>query len=31
MNKIGIDKTYTAVQAVVDKYDDLKMPAILEK
>jgi enoyl-CoA hydratase/3-hydroxyacyl-CoA dehydrogenase len=31
MNKIGIDKTHAAVQAVVDKYDDFKMPAIVEK
>ena len=31
MNKIGIDKTHAAVQAIVDKYDDFKMPAILEK
>jgi enoyl-CoA hydratase/3-hydroxyacyl-CoA dehydrogenase len=31
MNKIGIDKTYAAVQAIVDEYDDFKMPAILEK
>jgi enoyl-CoA hydratase/3-hydroxyacyl-CoA dehydrogenase len=31
MNKIGIDKTYAAVQAIAHKYDDFKMPAILEK
>ena len=31
MNKIGIEKTHAAVQAIADKYDDLKMPAILEK
>jgi enoyl-CoA hydratase/3-hydroxyacyl-CoA dehydrogenase len=31
MNKIGIAKTYKAVQAVTQKYPDFKMPEILEK
>jgi enoyl-CoA hydratase/3-hydroxyacyl-CoA dehydrogenase len=31
MNKIGIDKTYKAVQAITQKYADFKMPEILEK
>jgi len=31
MNKIGIDKTYKAVQAITQKYPDFKMPEILEK
>jgi len=30
MNKIGIGKTYEAVQAICRKYPDFKMPAILE-
>jgi enoyl-CoA hydratase/3-hydroxyacyl-CoA dehydrogenase len=31
MNKIGIGKTYKAVQAITQKYPDFKMPKILEK
>ncbi len=31
MNKIGIKKTYSAVDAIARKYPDFKMPAILEK
>ncbi|MGE5256141.1 MAG: enoyl-CoA hydratase/isomerase family protein, partial [Hyphomicrobiales bacterium] len=31
MNKIGIAKTHSAVQAICRKYPDFKMPAILEK
>jgi enoyl-CoA hydratase/3-hydroxyacyl-CoA dehydrogenase len=31
MNKIGIEKTYKAVQAITQKYPDFKMPKILEK
>jgi enoyl-CoA hydratase/3-hydroxyacyl-CoA dehydrogenase len=31
MNKIGIEKTYKAVQAITQKYPDFKMPEILEK
>ncbi|UCH22206.1 MAG: enoyl-CoA hydratase/isomerase family protein [Deltaproteobacteria bacterium] len=31
MNKIGIDKTYDAVQAIVQKYDDFKMPGLLAR
>jgi len=31
MNKIGIDKTYSLVSAVTQKYPDFKMPGILEK
>jgi enoyl-CoA hydratase/3-hydroxyacyl-CoA dehydrogenase len=31
MNKIGIDKTYTCVAAITEKYPDFKMPQILEK
>ncbi|UCD79636.1 MAG: enoyl-CoA hydratase/isomerase family protein [Desulfobacterales bacterium] len=29
MNKIGIDKTYAAVEAVTQKYADFKMPQVL--
>jgi len=29
MNKIGVDKTYAAVEAVTQKYPDFKMPEIL--
>jgi enoyl-CoA hydratase/3-hydroxyacyl-CoA dehydrogenase len=31
MNRIGIDKTYAAVKAIVDRYPDFKMPGILER
>jgi enoyl-CoA hydratase/3-hydroxyacyl-CoA dehydrogenase len=31
MNKIGVDRTYTAVEAITKKYPDFKMPAILAK
>ena len=31
MNKIGISKTYKAVEAIVQKYPDFKMPRILAK
>ncbi len=31
MNRIGIGKTYEVVQAIVDKYPDFHMPALLEK
>jgi enoyl-CoA hydratase/3-hydroxyacyl-CoA dehydrogenase len=31
MNKIGIDKTFAAVQVIAHKYDDFKMPAVIEK
>jgi enoyl-CoA hydratase/3-hydroxyacyl-CoA dehydrogenase len=31
MNKIGIEKTYKAVEAITQTYDDFKMPQILEK
>ena len=31
MNGIGIDKTYDAVSAVVEKYPDFNMPQILQK
>ncbi len=30
MNRVGIDKTYQLVQAITEKYDDFKMPGILE-
>ncbi|CAB1065175.1 3-hydroxybutyryl-CoA dehydrogenase (EC [Olavius sp. associated proteobacterium Delta 1] len=29
MNKIGVDRTYAAVEAIAQKYDDFKMPRIL--
>jgi len=29
MNKIGIDRTYQAVQAICDRYSDFKMPQVL--
>jgi enoyl-CoA hydratase/3-hydroxyacyl-CoA dehydrogenase len=31
MNKIGIEKTYNAVDAITRKYSDFKMPKILEQ
>jgi enoyl-CoA hydratase/3-hydroxyacyl-CoA dehydrogenase len=31
MNKIGIEKTYQAVEAITQKYGDFKMPKILDK
>jgi enoyl-CoA hydratase/3-hydroxyacyl-CoA dehydrogenase len=31
MNRIGVDKTYAAVEAITHKYPDFKMPAILAK
>jgi enoyl-CoA hydratase/3-hydroxyacyl-CoA dehydrogenase len=31
MNKIGVAKAYSAVQAICRRYPDFKMPAILEK
>jgi enoyl-CoA hydratase/3-hydroxyacyl-CoA dehydrogenase len=31
MNRIGIDKTYEVVRAIVQKYPDFQMPALLEK
>jgi len=31
MNKIGIDKTYAVVEAVVQKYADFKMPQVLAR
>jgi enoyl-CoA hydratase/3-hydroxyacyl-CoA dehydrogenase len=31
MNRIGVDKTYAAVEAITRKYPDFKMPAILAK
>jgi enoyl-CoA hydratase/3-hydroxyacyl-CoA dehydrogenase len=31
MNKIGVDKTYAAVEAVTKKYPDFKMPQILAR
>jgi enoyl-CoA hydratase/3-hydroxyacyl-CoA dehydrogenase len=31
MNKIGIEKTYKAVKAIIRKYSDFKMPKVLEK
>jgi enoyl-CoA hydratase/3-hydroxyacyl-CoA dehydrogenase len=31
MNKIGVGKTYAAVEAVTQKYPDFKMPAVLAK
>jgi len=31
MNKIGIEKTYKAVKAISQIYDDFKMPQVLEK
>jgi enoyl-CoA hydratase/3-hydroxyacyl-CoA dehydrogenase len=31
MNKIGIEKTYNAVKAITQTYDDFKMPQVLEK
>jgi len=31
MNKIGVDRTYAAVEAITQKYPDFKMPAILAK
>ena len=31
MNRIGIDKTYEVVQAIVSRYPDFRMPRILKK
>lgn len=31
MNKIGIDRTWAAVKAITEKYDDFKMPQVLQK
>ena len=31
MNRIGIDKTYTAVQAISEKYPDFKFPELLKR
>jgi enoyl-CoA hydratase/3-hydroxyacyl-CoA dehydrogenase len=31
MNKIGIEKTYKTVEAITQKYEDFKMPRVLEK
>ena len=31
MNKIGVDRTYAAVEAITQRYPDFKMPAILAK
>lgn len=31
MNRIGIDKTYAAVEAVAENYPDFKMPGVLER
>ena len=31
INKIGVDRTYAAVEAITQKYPDFKMPAILAK
>ena len=31
INKIGIEKTYKAVEAITQTYDDFKMPRVLEK
>jgi len=31
MNRIGVDKTYAAVEAITQKYPDFKMPEILAK
>ena len=31
MNKVGIDKTYAAVEAIAKKYPDFKMPGILAR
>jgi enoyl-CoA hydratase/3-hydroxyacyl-CoA dehydrogenase len=31
MNRIGIDKTYAAVKAIVEQYPDFIMPAVLER
>ncbi len=31
MNKIGIERTYTVVEAMTQRYPDFKMPAILNK
>ena len=31
MNKIGVDRTYAAVEAITQRYPDFKMPAILAR
>ena len=31
MNKIGVDRTYAAVEAITQKYPDFKMPEVLAK
>jgi len=31
MNKIGVDRTYAAVEAIAQKYDDFKMPQVLAR
>ncbi len=31
MNKIGVDRTYAAVDAITHKYDDFKMPQVLAR
>ncbi len=31
MNKIGVDRTYAAVEAITQKYDDFKMPQVLAR
>jgi enoyl-CoA hydratase/3-hydroxyacyl-CoA dehydrogenase len=31
MNKIGVDRTYAAVEAITKKYDDFKMPQVLAR
>jgi len=31
MNKIGVDRTYAAVEAITRKYDDFKMPQVLAR
>jgi enoyl-CoA hydratase/3-hydroxyacyl-CoA dehydrogenase len=31
MNKIGVDRTYAAVETIAQKYDDFKMPRVLAR
>ncbi len=31
MNKIGVDRTYAAVEAITQKYDDFKMPQVIAR
>lgn len=31
INKIGVDRTYAAVEAITQKYDDFKMPQVLAR